>query len=108
MEPEWEGPLPTPDCENLDDWTFLLDMLMDRVLWDRDFDEEDLVLDAEPELGHHLKTELGIADEYFTAIAPEPNDDQLASIRETLHQLSQRPKYRDRPAPEEEDDDLLF
>ena len=95
--PEWPDPLPRSDCRDLDEWDFLLDELMDRVLWDRDFEDEELFLDADPGLGRHLKKELGIAGGYFTAIAPDLTGDQLASIRKTLRRLCKQPQRRGRP-----------
>jgi hypothetical protein len=96
VSPEWHDSLPSPDCEDVDHWTILLNVLMDRVLWDRDFEDEELFLDTDPGVGDPLKKKLGIAGGYFTAIAPEPTGAQLASIRETLRRLCERPKRRGR------------
>jgi len=64
---------------------------MDRVLWeDRDFEEEELFLDSGPEITGFLKEQLGIADDYFIGVAPDPT--QLDSIRESLRQLCNRPR----------------
>jgi hypothetical protein len=83
--------LPEPDSEDIEAWDDLLDQLMDRVLWgDRDFEGEDLILDVDPEVSRHLKGLLGIDEDYYTSVAPEPTDDQLASIRKTLRKLCGR------------------
>jgi len=88
--------LPEPDCEEIDAWDDLLDELMDRVLWDdRDFEEEELILDVDPEVGRYLKRQLGIDGDYYTSVAPEPTDEQLASIRKTLRSLCGRPEPRE-------------
>jgi len=88
--------LPEPDCEDIDAWDSLLDELVDRVLWDdRDFEEEELVLDVDPEVGRHLKRELGIDEDYYTSVAPEPTDEQLALVRKTLRSLCGRPEPRE-------------
>jgi len=108
VTPEWDGSLPVPGCEDIDEWTFLLDVLMDRVLWDRDFEEEELFLDADPGKGHRLMRKLGIARDYFTAIAPEPTDDQLAAFRESLRQLCWQPTRPGRPEPGEGNDHPWF
>jgi hypothetical protein len=93
-EPETEdqvakvSELPAPDCGDTDEWDVLLDELMDRVLWgDRDYEDEDAFVDTDPLLSGHLKGQLGIDDEYFAAIAPEPTDQQLELIRKTLSRL---------------------
>ncbi|MFI5458517.1 MAG: hypothetical protein ACHRXM_24050 [Isosphaerales bacterium] len=112
--PDWENPLPEPDygdeddekvevpslpepnCEDMEEWDGLLDELMDRVLWDdRDFEAEELVLDVDPEVGRHLKKQLGIDADYYTSVAPEPTDEQLALIRKTLQSLCGRPETRE-------------
>ena len=97
--PEWDDALPGPNCEDLDEWTSLLEVLMDRVLWDRDFEEEELFLDADPDVSHFRKNQMGIGKDYFTAVAPEPIGDQLERIRETLRQLCCRPQRPDRQEP---------
>jgi hypothetical protein len=82
-----------PDSEDCDAWADLLDELMDQVLWgDRDFEEEDVMLDLAPDLGRGLKSQLGIDDDYFTGVAPEPYVAELAEIRGTLRKLSGRPE----------------
>jgi hypothetical protein len=82
-----------PGSEDSDAWADLLDELMDQVLWgDRDFEDEDLMLDVNPDLGQGLKTQLGIDDDYFTGVAPEPTVAELAEIRKTLRKLCGRPE----------------
>jgi len=84
--------LPEPDCEDTEAWDDLLDELMDRVLWDdRDYEDEEFVLDMDPELGRLLKRQMGIDGDYYTSVAPEPTDEQLALIRKTLRSLCRRP-----------------
>jgi hypothetical protein len=92
-EEEAQQSLPEPNCEDMQRWDDLLDELMDRVLWgDRDFDEEELFLDIDPKRGRQLKRLLSIAEDYFTDVAPEPTDAELASIRSRLRELCGRPE----------------
>jgi hypothetical protein len=65
-------------------------------------------LDADPARGHHMKKYLGITGEYFTAIAPEPTDDELVAIRERLRRLYERPERLCRPELEEDGDNPWF
>ncbi len=75
----------------------ILDCLMDRVLWeDRDFEEEELFLDSGLEITSFVKEQLGIDDDYFIGVAPDPHPAQLDSIRETLRRLCNRP-HRGQP-----------
>ncbi len=80
-----------PDAEDIGDWGDVLDELMDQVLWgDRDFDDADMMLDVDPDLGHGLKAHVGIDEDYFTGVAPEPSAHELTLIRETLRKLCGR------------------
>ena len=104
--PEWENPLPelesddpefeaaslpAPESDDLDAWDFLLEGLMDRVLWaDRDFEAEELFLDKDPRESQEMKRWMGIDRDYFSAIAPEPTEPELAVIRKILGQLCNR------------------
>ncbi|MGA2704775.1 MAG: hypothetical protein ABSH35_27250 [Isosphaeraceae bacterium] len=84
--------LPEISSNDMDLWDDVLDCLMDRVLWeDRDFEEEELFLDSGPEITGFLKEQLGIADDYFIGVAPDPDPTQLDSIRESLRRLCKRP-----------------
>jgi hypothetical protein len=61
---------------------------MDRVLWgDRDFEGEEFFLDKDPRESQVMKQWMGIDQDYFSAIAPEPTELELAAIRKTLRQL---------------------
>jgi hypothetical protein len=104
--PDWENPLPepesddlefepaslpTPESEDFDAWDFLLDVLINRVLWgDRDFEGEEYFLDNDPRESEVMKLWMGIDRDYFSAIPPEPTELELAAIRKTLRQLCVR------------------
>ena len=95
--PDWENPLPepesddpeferasllTPESEDLDAWDCLFDELMDRVLrGDRDFEAGEFFLDNDPRESQVMKQWMGIDRDYFSAIAPEPTELELAVIR---------------------------
>ena len=84
---DWEQGLPPCDGDDTDEWLLLVDCLSDRILWDADYELVDLVVDAEPELSRTIKERLTIADDYFVAIPPDPTEQELAEVRQTLHQL---------------------
>ena len=68
---------------------------MDRVLWgDRDFEEEELMLDVDPNLDHDLKPQSGSDEDCFTGIAPEQSVHELKLIREAIRKLCGRPEPR--------------
>lgn len=62
--------LDQPDyCE----WDLLVECLEGRVLWDDDWDMVEY-LDAPPAVARRVKAELGIDEDYFVAIPPDPDD----------------------------------
>jgi hypothetical protein len=79
--------LPAPDSDDADAWDLVIESLADRILWDRDWEMEDLFADAIPERGRQLKQFLGIDDGYFRDIAPDPTEQQLAVVRSQLEAL---------------------
>jgi len=79
--------LPEPDSDDGDAWDLIIETLADRILWDRDWEMEDLFADAIPERGRQLKQFLGIDDGYFRDIAPDPTEQQLAGVRSQLEAL---------------------
>jgi hypothetical protein len=75
VDPDRE--LPLPDSDDVGEWRDQLDILMDRILDDRDYLAGSLYLDADPVLGRDLKERLGIADDYYVAIPPDPAPGEL-------------------------------
>jgi hypothetical protein len=69
------------------DWEILLKCLADRVLWDDDFDVQDWQ-DANPETRLRLKQRLGIEDDYYTDVAPDPPDAQIRLYLDALRGLT--------------------
>ena len=72
----------------IDRWRWLVDLLADRVLWDRDFEMVNEMIDAPPERAAAMRAALGITPEYYTAIAPDPTDHQLDGLFESLEGLT--------------------
>ncbi|MGB7345014.1 MAG: hypothetical protein WBD20_12440 [Pirellulaceae bacterium] len=71
----WEAlhdDLPDPLSCELDDWEPLIDSLADAVLWDRDFEMAGDFLDAEPAVSQQRRRLLGIEEDYFASIVPDP------------------------------------
>ncbi|KAA5547232.1 hypothetical protein FYK55_02190 [Roseiconus nitratireducens] len=73
---------------DVDRWRWLIDLLADRVLWDRDFEMVNEVIDAPPEHAAALRAALGIEAGYYTAIAPDPSDCEVDSLFESLELLT--------------------
>jgi hypothetical protein len=80
--------LPRPDSQQLDDWFGMVDELMFVAQGKAPaYDEENYYLDVDPGVSGRRKEEEHIDDEYFTTIAPDPNDRELELIRENLWRL---------------------
>jgi hypothetical protein len=71
-----------------DDWDLLLDCLEDRLLWDRDWEMEEH-LDADPATSHRVKQELGIDEDYFVAVPPDPSEEECGRLLDELRELTQ-------------------
>ena len=84
-----DSELETPEAESCDwdEWEFLIDVLRDRLLWDRDFDADPTFGDADPAKAHDARSRMGIDENYFRAVAPDPSDEELAAIRLRLRLL---------------------
>ena len=78
---------PNVDCSDLEEWDFTVEILANCVLWDDDWRNEDLFMDVAPEVGRVPKRLLGISDDYYTAIPPDPNDTELDAVRARLREL---------------------
>ncbi|MEL6105793.1 MAG: hypothetical protein AAFU85_07150 [Planctomycetota bacterium] len=87
-EPDDDLPAMDADCLDTDRWHALVDILADRVLWDRDFELVHEVIDAPPERAAALRAALGIESSYYTAIAPDPPDQQVDELIDSLESLT--------------------
>lgn len=80
------------DAENILDvnsddsgeWDILIQVLTDQILWDWDFGNDDLFLDKSPEHAGMMKDMLAIDDDYFTAIPPDPNENDRNRLRSII------------------------
>ena len=76
------------ECDDLDEWELQVECLSDHVLWDADYAMEEEFLDAAPVASRRLKYDLGIPDDYFTDVAPDPGDSEMDGIYEVLKSLT--------------------
>jgi hypothetical protein len=85
--------LPGESCEEIRDWEYLVDGLADAILWDRDFEMADGFLDVDPGISNHRRRLLGISEDYFTSIAPDPRpDDVLHLVSRTRDIIRAKPR----------------
>lgn len=64
--------LPQSSCCDFDRWETLIEQLADAILWDRDFEMADTFMDADPSESLQRRQLLGIHEDYFTSVAPDP------------------------------------
>ncbi len=82
-------------CGELDDdandnvaiWTEAVECLADCVLWDQDYAWQDC-LDVPPEESRRVRDTLGVADDYYTDVPPDPPDDQVTIYVDALMGLT--------------------
>jgi len=92
LYPERRSPLPLADSDDLTEWFSLVDLLLDRILDDRDYLAGNAFLDADPALSRALKVQLGIPEDYFSAIPSDPTAEALESFRNHLRRICGRPR----------------
>lgn len=80
---EW----PTRGCTDIHAWDILIECLADCILWDRDYEMAEAFLDDDPEHATAKKNMLGIHPDYFTGLAPDPRDEELGTVVDSIEQL---------------------
>ena len=78
VDPEFE--LPDPDSSDLGAWEDLVDWLAEAVLWDRDFEMAETFLDVDPGISRQRRRLLGIEEDYFTQVAPDPRPEEAIRL----------------------------
>jgi hypothetical protein len=74
------------DCDK-ETWTMLVECLAGCVLWDNDY-ESQVSLDIAPEESRRIRALLGIDDNYYTEVLPDPPDDQANLYLDALMGLT--------------------
>lgn len=75
-----EFDLPDGNCKDMSQWEDLVDWLAEAVLWDRDFEMADTFLDVDPGISRQRRRLLGIEDDYFTQVAPDPRPEEALRL----------------------------
>ena len=76
--------LPDEDCEDEEEWSFQIEELSCLILWDNDFEDENLYVDMPPEESKKLKEFMDVKDDYFLEI---PEDLKSKEIDTRLSEL---------------------
>lgn len=79
--------LPNATCPEMDEWHFLTECCMDRILWDRDYDDFADLMDAPPDKAAAMRKLLSIDRNYYTAIPPDPSEGEFKKQLRSLNRL---------------------
>lgn len=70
------------------DWKWVVESLRDRILWDEDYDDDDIYADKSPEMAEFLKHTGDIPDGYFSTVVPEPREKEMVAVWKRLELLA--------------------
>ena len=82
--------LPEEDCEGDEEWLIQIEALSYLILWDYDFEDEDLYIDKPPEEASRLKEYMRIKDNYFVEIPDDLDETAIAAALSKLKALCQK------------------
>lgn len=88
VDPEDREDLPECDCDDRKEWDGWIELLQFHFLWDTDWDFDMVGQDASPEHSARFREMFGIAEDYYTAVAPDPEPDQIPALLLRLSQLT--------------------
>ena len=74
--------------DDLDEWEVLIGSLAGEVLWDEDWKDSESLMDADPRAGRAVKELLGIDEDYYIAVPPDPTEEEMKGVWVTLRGLT--------------------
>jgi len=80
---------PALQCDDINQWTRVIELLADQVLWDRDFLLEEAFADHDPQKIKAIKRYMGINEDYFAVAAPDANSQEYMQLHRELIGLTQ-------------------
>jgi hypothetical protein len=83
-----EGEEP-PEADDAAEWDNLVECLADAILWDRDFEEVDIVDDLPAKQALEVLEQARIGVDYFSVRPPKPDRDAVERAVEFLYKLDQ-------------------
>ncbi|MEM9366917.1 MAG: hypothetical protein AAGD07_13060 [Planctomycetota bacterium] len=80
-------------CDDHGIWEGMIEMLCGQILWDRDFEMLALLGDVPPERAHQMRQVLGVDQDYFVRVAPDPTPGEIPDlIADTRSLLNRKPR----------------
>ena len=84
--------LPDENCEDEEEWLFEIEELSYLILWDADYEDEDLYIDRSPEEAQRLKDSMRIRNDYFLEvpedIKPKETETKLSELKTLCRSIS--------------------
>ena len=92
-DPQDFDDFPSVTCRDLYVWEDTVDQMVSAILWDRDFEMADGFLDQDPVVSSQRRKLLGIDQDYFTEVSPDPPPKEARRmIRETRAIVRLKPR----------------
>ena len=85
--------IPVVTSVDMDQWILLIERLADNILWDRDFELEQLVGDVSPDHANLIKRQLGINHDYYATVAHDVRDIDVDHISQLIRDLTPATEY---------------
>jgi hypothetical protein len=77
--------IPSPTCQDREEWDFQIQELADAILWDADYEDGYLYLDRPPEEARTLRALTRVSEDYYLFVPDDLSDavaeKQLAELR---------------------------
>ena len=90
--------LPDKGCEDEQEWLIEIEELSYLILWDADYEDEDLYVDKPPEEAQRLKDFMRIKDEYFLDIPedlkPKEIETKLAELKNLCRLICEKSEVK--------------
>ena len=90
--------LPKEDCKDDQEWLIEIEELSDLILWDADYEDEDLYIDKPPEEAQALKDFMRMRDDYFLEIPedlkPEEVETRLTDFKNLCRSICKKSEVK--------------
>ena len=80
--------IPDLNCTDMQQWTDFVELIADHILWDRDFEFENIVGDASPDQAEVIKQQLGINNDYYSTVASDIREIDIERISAQIRLLT--------------------
>ena len=88
--------LPDEGCEDEQEWIIEIEELLYLILWDYDYEDEDIYIDKPPEEAQRLKDFMRMRDDYFLEVPkdlkPKEIETKLAELKNLCRSICAKSK----------------